>query len=116
MKSLVLELDELISEAHDALRAPYSERVSRALLVLPKLVDALDRVARRRAEFTDARAQLTQTVRAMREQVWDAQKRHPEVTYNGGQIQRTMLSLQAQLDQLALLLYPPEDGHDDQPA
>lgn len=109
------ELDELLSEAHEALAAPVFERVSRALAVLPKLVSALDRVAQTRYEFHTVRAQLTRTVRAMREEVWEAQKRHPDVTYNAAKIHRTMMSISAQLDQLAALLNP-ENPDDDQPA
>lgn len=107
------ELDELLSEAHEALAAPVFERVSRALTVLPKLVGALDRVAQTRYEFDTVRAQLTHTVRTMREQVWEAQKQHPDLTYNAAKIHRTMSSITAQLDQLALLLYSPQEAPDD---
>lgn len=110
------ELDELLSEAHEALSAPVFERVSRALTVLPKLVNALDRVAQTRYEFLTIRSQLTRTVRAMREEVWEAQKKHPDVTFNAAKIQRTTMSISTQLDQLAALLNPSEAPDDDQPA
>lgn len=107
------ELDALLSEARHALAAPPFERVSRALTVLPKLVNALDRVAQTCYEFSTVRSQLTFTVRTMREQVWEAQRMHPEVTFNAAAVHRTMLSLVAQLDALALLLHCPEDADDD---
>lgn len=103
------ELDELLEEARLALVAPPHERVHRTLVVVPKLVNALDRAATARLQLRTARAQLTFTVRRMREQVWAAQRLHPEVTFDAGRIHRTMVSLAAQLDQLAQLLAGGQD-------
>lgn len=94
------ELHELVSAGNWALAAPPLERVSAALTVLPKLVDALDRMCQRHAELRPLRLELTRAVREFREAVWDVQRRHREVTYDAAAIQKCLHKVDDLLHQL----------------
>lgn len=98
------DLDELVTEARTAMAAPVHERVSRCFDVLPRMLAALDHVALYRIEVVDTRDLLTTHVRKLREAIWEAQRKHPEVTYNSGPIQREMVAIRELLDRLERLL------------
>lgn len=102
-----LELIDLVAEGQHALAAPPLERVHEALRVLPALVQALDRVAQYQHDVRALRTELTQALRAFREAVWDAQRKHPDVTYNAARVHRTLADLTILLDRLAGLLHTP---------
>jgi hypothetical protein len=104
------ELLDLVAEGRAALAAPTIQRVHACLTVLPKLVDALDRVALYQHELRDIRAALTVKVRALREEVWKAQKMHPEVTYRSAQVHRAVQDISVELDRLDRLLYEVKHG------
>ena len=99
------ELDELVSEAQAALAAPTHERVSRCFDVLPRVVDALDRVVLYRHELRDTRTQLTAAMRGMREEVWYAQRMHPELTYNAAKIAAALGQIRTLLERLEKLIH-----------
>lgn len=99
------ELLDLVQEGRHALAAPAVERVSNALTVLPKLVDALDRVCAYQTELRDVRGELTVAVRAFREAVWKAQKAHPEVTFHSGDVHKTLMRVSTLLGRLDRLLH-----------
>ena len=99
----------LVKEGRQALAAPAFDRVHLALVVLPKLVDALDRVALYQVELRQVRVELTAAVRTLREEVWEAQKQHPQVTYRAAHVQKAMTEVNRILDKLDTMLY--EDGH-----
>lgn len=101
------ELRDLLVEGHAALDAPAVARVSNALTVLPRLVEALDRVALYQTELRDVRAQLTQAVRTFRDAVLLAQKQHPEVTYKSAQVQKALSEVNMLLDRLDRLIFNP---------
>lgn len=108
------DLLDLIAEGRAALAAPSIERVSMALTVLPKLVTALDRVARYQVELRQVRHDLTVAVRKLREEVWAAQKLHPEVTYRSAQIHAALVKVNEillKLDRLVFMEEAHADGH-----
>lgn len=98
-------LVDLLAEGHAALDAPPIARVSNALTVLPRLVEALDRVALYQTELRDVRMQLTEAVKVFREAVWSAQKQHPEVTYKSAQVQKALGDVNVLLDRLDRLIF-----------
>lgn len=102
------ELDELVSEAREALAAPTHERVSRCFDVLPRLTDALDQVCLYQQELRDTRAQLTHAVRTMREEVWRAQKVDPALTFNGAKIAAALGDIRTLLERLDRLIHGSE--------
>ena len=102
-----LELLDLVAEGRNALAAPATERVHATLKVLPPLVHALDRVAQYQHDVRTLRFELVQALRTFREAVWDAQKRHPEVTHNAAKVHRALADLTILLDRLAALLHTP---------
>ena len=69
--------------------------------------DALDRVAQYQHDVRTLRFELVQALRTFREAVWDAQRRHPEVTYNAAKVHRALADLTILLDRLAALLHTP---------
>lgn len=99
------ELCDLLAEGKAALRSSPIERVHNALTVLPRLVDALDRCCIYQTELRDVRKELTVAVRALRTEIWAAQRMHPEVTYGAAQIQRHMTRLLELLDRADRLLH-----------
>lgn len=99
------ELNELVGEAQQALAAPTHERVSRCFDVLPRMVDALDRVALYQHELREVRTELTAAVRAMREEVWKAQKIDPDLTFNGAKIAASLGAVKGLLDKLDRLIH-----------
>mgnify|MGYP003503739919 FL=1 len=94
----------MLAEGKAALRSHTFERVSNALTVLPKLVNALDRVALYQVELRDVRKELTKAVRALRTAIWAAQRMHPEITYGGANVQKHMTHLLELLDRADRLL------------
>lgn len=90
--------------------APIHERVSRTFEVMPRMIDALDRVARYQVELRQVRIDLTTAVRKLREEVWTAQKMHPEVTYRSAQVHAAMQQVNTIIDRLQRLLYQESDG------
>lgn len=101
---------DLVAEGKHALAAPAFERVHLCLVVLPRLVEALDRVALYQVELRQVRVDLTAAVRHLREEVWAAQKKHPEVTYRVAHVQKAMSDVHAILDRLDRLLYEAGNG------
>lgn len=99
------DLLDLVAEGRSALAAPAIERVHAALTVLPKLVDALDRVALYQVELRQVRVDLTDAVKRLRDEVREAQKMHPEVTYRSAQVRKAMGDVNDILDRLDRLLY-----------
>lgn len=85
--------------------APAVERVHACLTVMPKLVDALDRVALYQTELRDVRLDLTTAVRNLREEVWKAQKLHPDVTYRSAQVHAALGRVNLVLDRLDRLIF-----------
>lgn len=88
------QLRDLLAEARHAQAAPPIERVSNMFVVFPKLVDALDHVCLYRTEFHDVRREMTVALGDFRTAVRKAQKVHPELTYNSGEIYKATLRLQ----------------------
>jgi hypothetical protein len=103
-----MELFDLVAEGHAALAAPVFERVSLALAVLPKLVAALDRVALYQHEMREIRSELTLAVRKLREEVWEAQKTHPEVTYRSAKVHAALVRVNEILGKLDRLIFTGE--------
>jgi hypothetical protein len=103
------DLLDLVAEGRAALAAPSIQRVHACLTVLPRLVDALDRVALYQLELREIRQSLTTKVRKLREEVWAAQKMHPEVTYRSAQVQQAIQAIGADLDRLDRLLFQATD-------
>lgn len=99
------ELFDLVAEGHAAMAAPAIERVHACLMVMPKLVDALDRVSLYQTELRDVRTDLTTAVRTLREEVWKAQKQHPEVTYRSAQVHAALKKVNEVLDRLDRLIF-----------
>lgn len=99
------ELCDLLAEGKAALQSSPIERVSNALTVLPKLVNALDRVALYQVGLRDVRKDLTKAVRALRSEIWASQRMHPEVTYGAGRIQSHLTHLLELLDRADRLLH-----------
>lgn len=102
------ELDALLAEAHEALDDKTTGRVHRTLIVFPKVVNALDRVALYQTELRDARAALTVAVRGMREAVWDARRADKNYPVGGAHIERYMRDITALLDRIDRLTHRPE--------
>lgn len=105
-----MELCDLVAEGHAALAAPTFQRVSEALTVLPKLVDALDRCCVYQTELRDVRHELTAAVRSFREAVWEAQRQHPGVTFQNGRVHLELSKLNELLSRLDRLLYTTGGG------
>lgn len=99
------DLTELIAEGRRALTAPSHERVHLSLVVLPKLVGALDRVALYQHDIKQIRAELTTEVRAMREAMWKADKGMHVPNYSTGIVQKHMVNLTKILDKLEVFIY-----------
>jgi hypothetical protein len=72
---------------------------------MPKLVEALDRVSLYQTELRDVRSDLTAAVRQLREEVWKAQKLHPEVTYRSAQVHAALIRVNEILDRLDRLIF-----------
>lgn len=100
-----LELVDLVAEGQAALAAPTVARVSEALLILPKLVDALDRVCRYQLELRDVRLELTAAVRSFRQAVWEAQRQHPGVTFQNGRVHLELSKMNELLDRIDRLIH-----------
>lgn len=102
------ELLDLVSEGYAALAAPAIERVHACLTVLPRIVEALDRVSRYQTELRDVRSDLTAAVRHLREEVWKAQKVNPEATYRAAHVHAALKKVTEVLDRLDRLIYAEE--------
>lgn len=102
------DLFDLVSEGRAALAAPAIERVHACLVVLPKLVDALERVALYQTELKDVRKDLSTAVGTLREEVRKAQELHPEVTYRSAQVRQALNKVTEILDRLDRLIYGVE--------
>lgn len=99
------ELCDLLAEGKAALRSSPIERVSNALTVLPRLVDALDRCCLYQTELRDVRKELTVAMRALRTEIWAAQRVHPDLTFRGGHVQKHLAHLLELLDRAERLLH-----------
>lgn len=102
------ELCDLLAEGKAALSSSPFERVSNCLTVLPKLVNALDRVAMYQTELRDVRRELTIEMRALRMEIWAAQRMDPSVTFRGGPIQKHFNRMLELIDKADELLHTPE--------
>lgn len=91
---------DLVAEGREALAAPAMQRVHACLVVLPKLVDALDRVAQQQEQLREIRRSLTVKVGRLRAEVHAAQKMHPEATYRSGLVQRAIREIADDLNRL----------------
>lgn len=100
-----MALLDLQAETREALAARPTERVSRALTVLPHLMAFVDHVCLYRHDFHAVRAELTAAVRHFREAVWEAQKMHPEVTYRSAQVHAALNAMNPLIDRLERLLH-----------
>ena len=98
------ELYELVTEGRAALAAPTFQRASMAFDVLPKLVDTLDRLSQHTDSLKAIRLDLTIAVHQMREEVWAAQRQHPEVTYRAAHIHATMKHISNIIDRLEAII------------
>lgn len=94
------DLAALLAEGKAALRAPLSERVSLSLIVLPKLVDALDEIVKRHAEYHALRMALTIAVSELRREVYSGMKSDPGNTANNGRIAMRLRAVNDVLDRL----------------
>jgi hypothetical protein len=103
-----VELCDLLAEGKAALSSSPIERVSNALTVLPKLVAALDRVALYQTELRDVRRELTVEMRALRMEIWAAQRIDPSATFRGGPIQKHFNRMLELIDRAGELLHTPE--------
>lgn len=84
-------LKQLVEKGKEALHAKFApDRVTLALAVMPLLVNALDQIVKREDKVLALRMELTAAVRELREQVWAAQKMHPEVTFANAHIYRIL--------------------------
>lgn len=102
-------LDELrrnLEQGQAALRAGPKDRVSEALVILPKLVADLDRVCLYQTEVQDVQRELAQRVGEFRRLAWDVQRMHPEVTYKGGEVQKAAQEIDRLLTRITELLGP----------
>lgn len=102
------DLFDLVAEGRAALAAPAVERVHACLVVLPKIVEALDRVAMYQLEMRDVRKELTIAIGKLREEVRQAQAMHPEVTYRSAQVRLALVNVTQILDKLDRLIYGEE--------
>lgn len=99
------ELYELVTEGRTALAAPVFARVSATLDVFPRMLDALDRLSRSTEALHAVRVDLTIAVHQMREEVWKAQKEHPEVTYRAAHVHATARHIGEIIDRLEAILH-----------
>lgn len=99
------ELIDLVSEGRAAMAAPIQGRVSACFEVLPRLVDALDRVATYQTELRQVRSDLTAAVRNLRVEVWKAQKVNPECTYNNANVHAALVKVNEILAKLDRLIF-----------
>lgn len=102
------DLLDLVAEGRAALAAPAIERVHACLVALPKLVDALERVALYQTELRDVRNDLTAAVAILREEVRKAQALHPEVTYRSAQVRQALTKVTEILDRMERLIFGAE--------
>lgn len=103
------ELAELVSEARSAMAAPAHARVSLMFEVMPKMVNALDRVSQYQHDLKQVRVDLTAAVRKLREEVWEAQKQHPELTYRAAHVHAAMREVNVIIDRLQRLIYQEQE-------
>lgn len=94
-----------MDEGRAALIAHPLSRVHDSLVVLPKLVSALDRVCIYRTEMRGVREALTVAVREFRMATWQAQRQHPEITYKAAEVQAALRKVTELLDKLDRLLH-----------
>lgn len=99
------ELIDLVSEGRAAMAAPIQSRVSACFEVLPRLVDALDRISLYQTELRHVRSDLTAAVRKLREEVWKAQKVNPDCTYNNANVHAALIKVNEILGKLDRLIF-----------
>lgn len=104
------DLLDLVAEGRAALAAPTIQRVHACLVILPKLVDALDRVAQQQEQLREIRRSLTVKVGKLRSEVHAAQKQHPDVTYRSAHVQRAIREIAEDLNRLDALLAEGSHG------
>ena len=98
------ELYDLVTEGRSALAAPTFEKVSATLDVFPRMLDALDRLSRHTEALRAVRTDLTIAVHQFREEVWNVQKAHPEVTYRAAHIHASTRHISAIIDRLEAII------------
>ena len=104
------DLLDLVQEGREALAAPVMQRVHACLVVLPKLVDALDRIAQQQECLREIRKSLTIKVGRLRAEVHAAQKLHPDATYRSAIVQRAIRDIADDLTQLDGILHEGNHG------
>lgn len=95
---------ELVSEARYALAQPHHLRAAACILVMPRLIDALDQVSLLEFELTRVRVELTKAVRELRERVAEAQRTHFGRAAAERQVYDAVLAVNACLDRLDEIL------------
>lgn len=73
--------------------------------VMPKMVNALDRVSQYQHDLKQVRVDLTAAVRKLREEVWAAQEMHPELTYRAAHVHSALREVNLIIDRLQRLIY-----------
>jgi len=111
-----LELYDLVAQGQEALAAPPLARVSKALLVLPALVEALDDLCHTEHQLRHLRLELTAASHGFREAVWASMRVHPEITYKNADVQRQLERILGVIDRLDELLRPTFKPPADEPS